>query len=276
MVDFSPVIEKLANARTRWTCTIADTERGALEHGTLEHMAKTSHAKGFRAGHVPLAIIREQTKAATLIEEVIHAYLRKNLPQFLQEQHLTPIIPPKVELLSHTPLTLCITIVEKPTAKFKKKDALHIPKEEGGSRKEQEEAFFAQVQTIVEVDLAPELLEDEERQVLRSLQESLRSENLSFADWLKRAGKTAEAFRTDMRSQAERRLRLRFGIDALLHEHQITVADEEITKEIENFLRSLPLADRDRLAPLYAHGGEGRERFRWHRRMQKLLAVFVE
>lgn len=276
MADANPAIEKLSHARSRCTCTIADAEREVLERCALERMAQTSHVKGFRAGKTPLGIIKEQTKPETLTEEIVHAYLREYLPKFLKEQRLTPIIPPKVELLSHAPLTLRITIIEKPTATFPKKDALRIPKKEETSRTEREEAFFTQIQATVAIDLAPELLEDEEREMLRSLQAMLQSENISFADWLKRTGRSEEAFRADLRNQAGRRLRIRFGIDALLAEHQITVADEEISKEIEEFLRSLPSPERDRLAPLYAPGGEGRERFRWQRRLQKLLAVFLD
>lgn len=330
MADTLPIIDKLSHARTRCTFTITDTERDTLEHMALEHMAKKSYVKGFRAGHAPLEIIKEQTKPETLMENIVHAFLQEHLPRLLKEQKLTPIVHPRVELTSHTPITLSITIIEKPLVKFRKKDALRIAKKEisvtdtdvttaldtlkkehsitewtdavvqkqwgipsleklrtsvtealkhqrkEAAQKQREEAFFEQVQKIVDVDCAPELLEDEERQMLGSLQENLQKQNLSFAEWLKRTGKAEETFRTDTRNEAEHRLRLRFGIDALLQEHQITVPEEEMTKGIEDFLRSLPTQERDRLAPLYAPGGEGRERFRWQRRMEKLLAVFLD
>lgn len=330
MADTNPAIEKLSPTRTRCTLIIPDTERSALEHRALERIAKTSNVKGFRAGHTPLEIIKEQIKPETLTEHMIHAFLQEHLPKLLKEQKLVPIIHPKVELTSHTPITLSITIVEKPIVKFRKKDALRIVKKdiqitdveiiktldtlkkehaiaewtdtavqkqfgvpslielrtsitsalkhrkEQTERRQREKAFFEQVPKIIDVDLAPELLEDEERQMLSSLNENLRTKNLSFEDWLKRTGKSEEAFRTDMRKGAEHRLRLRFGIDALLAEHTITVSEEEITKDTEEFLRSLPPSERDRLAPLYAPGGEGRKRLHWQRRMQKLLAVFLE
>ena len=330
MVDTKTVIEKLSHARTRCTIIMSDTERNALEQKTLERMAKKSHVKGFRAGHAPLAIIKEQTKPETLMEDIIHAFLQERLPKLLQEQKLTPIIHPRVTLTSRTPLTLHIIIVEKPPVQLRGKDALHIVKKEilvtdddvtkaldtlkkehalaewtdgvvqkiwgvpsltelrasitsalkrqkeQAEQQRREEAFFEQIPQIVDVDLAPELIEDEERQILGSLQENLRTQNLSFAEWLKRTGKAEEIFRTDTRSEAERRLRLRFGIDALLVEHQIAVSEEEMAKELGEFLRSLPASERDRLAPLYSPGKEGYERFHWQRRMQKLLAVFLE
>lgn len=330
MVEKNPVIEKLANARTRCTLQIADTERDALEQRALEHMAKKSQVKGFRAGHAPLEIIKEQTKPETLTEHIVHAFLQEHLPKLLKEQKLTPIIHPKVELASHAPITLHITIVEKPAVKFRGQDALRITKKaiivtdaeitktldtlkkehaiaewtdaivqkqfglpslenlrtsitdalkrqkEQAEQRRREEAFFEQTQSAVEVDLAPELIEDEERQMLRSLQENLRTQNLSFAEWLKRTGKSEEIARQELNKEAKRRLRLRFGIDALLTENQISVSEEEITKDIEELLRSLPPSERDRLAPLYARGGESYERFHWQRRMQKLLAVFLE
>lgn len=330
MANTHPVIEKLSHARTRCIFTITDSERDTLERKALEHLVKKSHVKGFRAGHAPLEIIKEQTKPETLIESIVHAFLQEHLPKLLGEQKLTPIIHPRVELTSHTPITLSITIVEKPPVTFQKKDTLRITKKETSvtdadvttaldtlkkehsitewtdavvqkqwgipsleklrtsitealkhqrreaARKQREQAFFEQVQKIVDVDLAPELLEDEERQILGSLQENLQKQNLSFAEWLKRTGKAEATFRTDMRSEAEHRLRLRFGIDALLQEHNISISEEEMEKELEEFLRSLPKEERTRLAPLYTRGGEGYERFRWQRRMEKLLAVFLD
>ncbi|MBI4129487.1 hypothetical protein HY464_02235 [Candidatus Peregrinibacteria bacterium] len=330
MADVIPVIEKLAHARTRCTFTIAATERDTLERSALERMAKKSQVKGFRTGHAPLEIIKEQTTPEALTEHIIHAFLQEHLPKLLKERNLAPIIHPKIEITSHSPITLSIIIVEKPAVKFRGQDALHIKKKETivpdkeitktldtlkkehaiaewtdaviqkqwgisslgqlrtsiaealkrqkeqAEQKRREEAFFTQIQSGVDVECAPELLEDEERQMLGSLQENLRTQNLSFAEWLKRAKKSEETFRTDMRKEAEHRLRLRFGIDALLQEHNIAVSEEEITKGIAEFLRSLPPQERDRLAPLYAPGGEGAERFHWQRRMQKLLAVFLE
>ncbi|OGJ57048.1 hypothetical protein A3H22_01725 [Candidatus Peribacteria bacterium RIFCSPLOWO2_12_FULL_55_15] len=330
MGDAPPVIEKLSHARTRCTFTIADPERSALEHGALERMAKKSQVKGFRTGHTPLEIIKVQTKPEALTEHIIHAFLQEHLPKLLKEQKLTPIIHPKIELTSHTPITLSIIIVEKPAVKFRGQDALRIKKKEiivtneeitktldtlkkehaiaewtdavtqkqwgipslehlrtsitealkrqkeQAEQKRREEAFFEQVQSGIDIDLAQELLEDEERQMLGSLQENLRTQNLSFAEWLKRTKKSEETVRTDMRQGAERRLRLRFGIDALLQEHNIAVSDDELTKGIAELLRSLPHVERARLAPLYTPGDESYERFRWQRRMQKLLAMFLE
>lgn len=330
MDDLRPIVEKLPHARTRCTLTIADAERSVLEQRVLEHMAKTSRVRGFRAGRAPIGIIKEQTKPETLMEEIVHAFLRERLPKLLKEQTLTPIIHPRIELTSHAPITLSIVIIEKPAVKFRGQDTLHIEKKEiivtdaeitkaldilkkehaitewtdaavqkqwgipsieklrtsiadalkrqkeHAEQKRREEAFFAQVQKSTDVDLASELLESEEQHMLDSLQESLRSQNLSFAEWLKRTGKGEEAFREDMREEAERRLRLRFGIDALLQEHNISISEEEMAKEIGEFLRSLPQSDRDRLTSLYTPGNEDYERFRWQRRTQKLLAIFLE
>ncbi|MEK7201551.1 MAG: trigger factor, partial [Patescibacteria group bacterium] len=294
MVDTKTVIEKLSHARTRCTITMSDTERNALEQKTLERMAKKSHVKGFRAGHAPLAIIKEQTKPETLTEETVHAFLQKYIPKLLQEQKLTPIIHPRVTLTSRSPLTLQIIIVEEPPVQLRGKEALHIVKKEilvtddevtkaldtlkkehalaewtdgvvqktwgipsitelqasitsalkrqkeQAEQQRREEAFFEQIPQIVDVDLAPELLESEEGQVRTSLEKDLSTKNLSVAEWLRRTGKTEEVFRQELKVQAQRRLRLRFGVDALLSEHQISIPEEEVTKEIEEFLRSLP------------------------------------
>lgn len=305
MDDLRPIIEKLPPARTRCTLVIAEEERGILERKVLEQIAKTSRVRGFRTGKAPIEIIKEQTKPATLMEEIIHTFLQERLPTFLREQKLVPIIRPHIACVSHMPITLVVTIVEKPSVKLRGKDALRIAKHdvavtdedvtkamdamkkehaiaewtdaavqkqwnipsveklrlaisdalkrqrEQAERVRREEAFFAQIPKITDVDLAPELLEAEERHMLDSLQERLRAQNIPFAEWLRRAEKEEEAFRKDMREEAERRLRLRLGIDAILSEHQIAVEDTTEKK-----------------------GDDAAAR--WHRNLQKLLAIFLD
>lgn len=305
MDDLPPIIEKLPPARTRCTLVIAEEERSVLERKVLEQIAKTSRVRGFRTGRAPMEIIKEQTKTATLMEGIIHAFLQERLPTLLREQKLTPIIHPRIECTSRTPLTLAITVIEKPSVTLRGTDALRIAKKdihvtdedvtsaldalkkkhalvewtdatvqkqwgipsieklrisiadalkrqkEHAEQKRREEAFFAQVQKSTDVDLASELLENEEQHMLDSLQESLHAQNLSFAEWLKRTGKGEEVFRKDLRAEAERRLRIRFGIDALLQEHQIAVEDT-------------------------TEGKSDDPATRWHRNLQKLLAIFLD
>lgn len=305
MADLHSKFEKLPPARTRCTLIISEEERGILERKVLGQIAKTSRVRGFRTGRAPMEIIKEQTKPATLMEGIIHAFLQERLPTLLQEQKLAPIIRPHIACVSHMPITLVVTIVEKPNVKLRGKDALHIAKKdihvtdedvtsaldalkkkhalvewtdatvqkqwgipsieklrisiadalkrqkEHAEQKRREEAFFAQVQKSTDVDLASELLENEEQHMLDSLQESLHAQNISLAEWLKRTGKGEEVFRKDMRAEAERRLRLRFGLDALLSEHQIAVEDTTEGKKDD------PAA-------------------RWHKNLQKLLAIFLD
>ena len=130
MADTEPLIETLSHARSRCTVTIHDRERGRLEEESLERIGHTWTMKGFRKGKIPRAILRKNVPPDQLTKEVIESFLRTFLPEFLSVQKISPIIPPQVELLQKSPLTLRITLLQKPTVKLRNLTDLRIDRQE--------------------------------------------------------------------------------------------------------------------------------------------------
>jgi len=81
----------------------------------------------------------------------------------------------------------------------------------------------------LEVDIPPSLIYDEEREVLRDLEENLRQQGIPFDDYLKgleREGKLDE-LKEDVRKQAELRVRRGLALEKLAEELGTEVSDEE-------------------------------------------------
>ncbi len=81
----------------------------------------------------------------------------------------------------------------------------------------------------LEVDIPPSLIHDEEREVLRDLEENLRQQGIPLDDYLKgleREGKLDE-LKEDVRKQAEMRVRRGLALEKLAEELGTGVSDEE-------------------------------------------------
>ncbi len=81
----------------------------------------------------------------------------------------------------------------------------------------------------LDVDIPPSLIHDEEREVLRELEENLRQQGVPFDDYLKgleREGKLEE-LQQDVRKQAEMRVRRGLALEKLAEELGTEVSDEE-------------------------------------------------
>jgi trigger factor len=84
--------------------------------------------KGFRPGHVPPGIVRERLDPEQLFEETVRQLLRTALPELVKTHDLHPILPPRVTAESRQPIAITVTVIEKPTARWKKKAPVPMEK----------------------------------------------------------------------------------------------------------------------------------------------------
>jgi trigger factor len=102
--------------------------------------------------------------------------------------------------------------------------------EEHVERLRREREFLRELEERTSVELADELLEEEERGLIQDLAEELKEQKQRLEDWLKTQNKTMEEFQKDLRKRASQRLTVRFGLAALIAEKQITVSEEEMNR----------------------------------------------
>jgi len=96
-------------------------------------------------------------------------------------------------------------------------------------REARKQELLEKMAEALEVDIPPSLIYDEEREVLRDLEENLRQQGIPFDDYLKsleREGKLDE-LKEDVRKQAEMRVRRGLALEKLVEELGTEVSDEE-------------------------------------------------
>ncbi len=142
-------------------------------------------------------------------------------------------------------------------------------------RQRREQALFDTLRDAVRVDLAPPLVQAEERVLLNDLVEQLSAQKRTLAEWLKESGQEEEAFKKELTTRASERLKLRFALETVLDEKKVEMTDEELTKEVGGIIESVPEERREELADYYSPTGEGWAQLKWQRRVEKLIASYL-
>lgn len=143
--------------------------------------------------------------------------------------------------------------------------------EERAERGRREQQLLEAIRKATHVDLPDELIDEEAHQLLLSIEEQLKEQNLTIKDWLERTKKTPEQVRDDMRRQATDRITLRLGVQKLIGEKQITVSDEDMKTLTSLMVAQTPEADRARRTKELQPGTDAHEQLRWQRTVEKLM-----
>jgi len=96
-------------------------------------------------------------------------------------------------------------------------------------REARKQELLEKMAEALEVDIPPSLIHDEEREVLRDLEDNLRQQGVPLDDYLKgleREGKLDE-LKEDVRKQAEMRVRRGLALEKLVEELGTEVSEEE-------------------------------------------------
>lgn len=122
--------KRLKQSRVQSTVTFTEAEAAAASEKALQKLGETIKIEGFRPGKVPLHLIKEKIDSAQLNEEAVRILLPGVFDVILKEHKLQPIIPPKVDMTSLSPITLTLTFVEKPEVNVKGAEKIRIQKKE--------------------------------------------------------------------------------------------------------------------------------------------------
>ena len=263
-------LKKLPQARTQATVIFDDAEVKGAEESAIKGLGKTLSLPGFRPGTAPISLLRERLSSERIREEIVHQLLPKALED-AQKKGVKPIISPRVELTNLNPLTLMITFVEKPEVKVDRKK---IQTAAGKIEKENDADGTKLLEVLAshtKVDLAPELLDAEVRDLLEQHARRLEQMGSSLSQWLTETKKSPEDFLKELRPSAHKRLQIRLGMSALLEEWKITVSDEAMEEAITSLLQPLPEAERTQLRSLHKPGSRAYEQFRYQKMVEMVF-----
>ncbi len=262
-------LKKLAQARTQVTVVFDEQQAKTAEDAAVKGLGAALKVKGFRPGQAPLALLREHLSAERIREETVHQLLPGAMED-IQEKGIRPIVTPRVELTALQPLTLLITLVEKPEVRVDVKKIQAAPVKEGKSANESQ--LLDLVSEHTKVDLAPELIDEEVRELATGHIRKLEQAGISFEKWLQDGKKSPEDFLKELRGIAEKRLRIRFGISFLMEEWKIAVSDEEVSRAVSALLSPLATSEQETLRTLYQPRGRAFEQFKYQKMVEKVMA----
>ncbi len=116
-ISAKPKVEK--NGRTTYTVSFSAEETKTAEDRALVHMGEHARIAGFRPGKVPLEMLREKVDKGELLEETVRRILPETIRSVVERDQLRPIMPPKIEVTSQSPLTMNVTLVVRPEVSIK-------------------------------------------------------------------------------------------------------------------------------------------------------------
>lgn len=158
---------------------------------------------------------------------------------------------------------------------FKKRveEAL-LSQEKEAEMRRQEQAVFQAIFKATSVDLAPEIVNEEKRELFSQFTRQLEQNNISLEKWILGSGKKLEEIQADFEKQAIYRLTLRFGMEKLIEEKSIKVDPDELKDIIARQVAAMPPGEQKKMLETYQNP-EYQMHLIWQRKVEKLLEGFL-
>lgn len=113
-----------------------------------------------------------------------------------------------------------------------KKNLTERRKEE--AKREKENAVVEKVVENITVELPEPMVDQQTQQMIQEFAGRLSQQGLSFEQYMQMTGMTPEALMGQMKPEAEKRIRTRLALEAIVKAEGIKATAKEIEKEIEN------------------------------------------
>lgn len=113
-----------------------------------------------------------------------------------------------------------------------KKNLIERRKEE--AKREKENAVVEKVVENITVELPEPMVDEQTQQMIQEFAGRLSSQGLSFDQYMQMTGMTVDALMGQMKPEAEKRIRTRLALEAIVDAEKIKATAKDIDKEIEN------------------------------------------
>lgn len=113
-----------------------------------------------------------------------------------------------------------------------KKSLTERKKEE--AKREKENAVVEKVVENITVEIPEPMIAEQTQQMIQEFAGRLSSQGLSFEQYMQMTGMTPDALMNQMKPEAEKRIRTRLALEAIVKEENIKATAKDIDKEIEN------------------------------------------
>ncbi len=100
-------------------------------------------------------------------------------------------------------------------------------------RKKQEQEFLEKVLDLAKLDISDVLINEEVEYMLHEMKEDMAQKGLQFESYLQHIKKSEDDLRKDLKKEAEKRIKIRFGINEIITKEKIEVEDKEIEQAMK-------------------------------------------
>ena len=150
-----------------------------------------------------------------------------------------------------------------------------MQQEETLEKQRRERVLMEEIAKATTVELAPELIDEETRQLATEFEQQLQGQGMNLEQWMQQTQKKPEELLQEFRTQAEQRLKLRLGMQELVDQKDIEISDEEMDMLVESFLAQATPDQREQIKPAYQKGAEAYEQLKWQTKVEKVLSEML-
>jgi trigger factor len=121
--------EELPERQVKLQIEVDDERHNEAIEKAYRKLAPRVQIPGFRAGKAPRPLIEKQLGRHRLLDEAMDIVIPDVYREALEENAITPVAQPTVELVSHEPLVFTATVPLEPIVDLGDYNALRVPRE---------------------------------------------------------------------------------------------------------------------------------------------------
>lgn len=245
-------VKQLPKATAELEISIPWSDISEIYKKIFESVVAQFEYEGFRKGKVPPKIVEEKVDKSKIYQEVVKEVIPNAYQKAIVEHKLTPIIPPKVEVLKakeNEEWVVKATVALRPTVNlgnykekikaFKKsKPVIWTPGQKENDKKEENLPAQAGKPSLDEVmkilleeaviELSDILVTEEANRLLAGLLDQTQKLGLTVEQYLIAKGKTTDQIRADYAVEAAKNLKLEFALSEIADKENVTVTQKDI------------------------------------------------
>jgi FKBP-type peptidyl-prolyl cis-trans isomerase (trigger factor) len=251
------VLQNLPKSTVRLTVTLGVEEIKKSKEKVWDEVVKNAEVDGFRKGNAPVEMVKQKVDPRKVESEIITDLIKTYYPQAVEEQKLSPIIDPKIELdefSEEKDFTFSVTVATKPTitiGDYKKaiKDVYDKKNEEFKKAKELEPAATETKDAHDHVHLSPNevtdaiisvttvevsdlLVEEEVNKMLSRLVNQVQAVKLDMESYLKSLNKTSDSLKAEFAEIAQKSIVGELALFEVVKKEGVEATDAEVEQTL--------------------------------------------
>lgn len=127
-------------------------------------------------------------------------------------------------------------------------------KKEQEAKQKQENEYIEQLLKKVKVDLPDSLVEEEINFIIDEMKQNIESKGMEFDKFLEQTKTTHKDLHDKYKDEAERRIKIRLGLQHIIKAEKIEIGDSELEKELEVIKGMYPESEKEKIQEEYNKG----------------------